>query len=570
MSWDDKERNDLMYRRLRHVTEQAGFGEPLLERRPELFRLLEWSALADPSLFYGMFLHHCTSMGAILDLGRDRDDLSDLVTAMTSMSTVGSLMMTEIGRGNSNSAVRTEAVFDPDTGDFVLNTPDMGAVKFPPGVAADAVPRLAVVSAQLKIAGQSRGLFFFLVPIRDEAGPRPGVRITPQRPTPLLPLDAALVSFDRVRLPFRYWLRDGATIAADGTLHDPITDPLTRTRRLLGVIRFAWEAAIVGLAAVSQASAAVALQHAHRRITNGRFAADLPVIRYRNQQRALLGALADAVVSGAVAKASVPARPAVPTAGGIRSLSLMKVSVDRLTERVTMRCRVASGALGFFADNRFLDYQGLSHSFNTAAADNQIMLLDAALGLSANVDYTPPQAVVPPAVERDLTAPRTWQGLAATRERLLHAELCDRMGRAKEAGADPFHAWNDASGAAERLATAHAHTTVVGLLAAALDAVTDPQARTVLTRLCALHVLEETAAHDGWYLAQGLLTADEVRGLPDLVDQLCDHVLPHALDLVEALDVPYEVVAAPLAAEDYVEAIVQGKARYPQARPDGV
>ncbi|WP_330305210.1 MULTISPECIES: acyl-CoA dehydrogenase [unclassified Streptomyces] len=555
----DEDRCALTYRRLRHLNDRLDVREPLLGNRPLLFTLFEFSALADPSLFYATFLHHGTTMGAVRDFGEGREDLTDIVQSLTSMESVGSLMMTELGRGNSNAAIRTEAVYDAAAQEFVLHTPDAAAVKFPPGVASPGVPRLAVVSARLVVDGTDQGLFFFVVPIQDADGPCPGVRVVPQRPTALLPLDCSLVAFDGVRIPFRNWLRDGATLDADGSFTDPAGDRLVRTRRLLGIIRHAWEAATVGLAAVSRASAAVAVRHAHRRSTFGRLAADQPVIAYRNQQRALFGALATAYVTAFAARSVATEEQPRLTAATVRGFSLLKVAVDRYAERVTSRSRTASGALGFFADNRFLDYQGLAHSFNAAAADNEIMLTDSAQTLAAGIDYTPPSATPLADADsdagQDLLDPATWTRLAHARESRLHQELTDGLRKAAEAGLTPFEAWNEHGDLGRELAWAHAQSQLTALVREALDAVAEPAARAVLTDLLALHVLEETGVHDGWYLAEGLLTVTQVRGLRQLANDICARLAPHALELAEALGVPYDVVGAPIATDDYVQAI---------------
>ncbi|WP_327255770.1 acyl-CoA dehydrogenase [Streptomyces sp. NBC_01244] len=554
----DSARCALTYRRLKHLNDRLGLAEPLLEDRERLFAVVEHAALADPSLFYAVFLHHCTTMGAIRDFGGGREDLADVVRSLVDMDSIGALMMTEVGRGNSNAAIRTEAVYDARREEFVLRTPDAAAVKFPPGVSTP-VPRTAVVSARLVADGIDRGLFFFVVPIRDADGqPCAGVRIAPQRPTAMLPLDCALVSFDDVRIPFRHWLRDGATLTPAGEFTDPAGDALTRTRRLLSVIRHAWEAAITGLAAVSRASAAVAVRHAHHRRTSGRHAADLPVIAYRNQQRPLFGALAAAYVAGIVAKSvATPEKPAV-SARTIRTTSLLKVTVDRLAERVTVRGRQAAGALGFFADSRHLDYQGLAHSFSTAAADNQMMLLDGALTLAAGVEYAPPVDEAPDRAARDRFTPDVWTALAGARERMLHAELTAALRAATAAGTSSLDMWNEHNALAESLSEAHALSLVLGTVREALESVDEPATKAVLTDLCALYVLEEIAAHDGWYLANGLLDPDEVRSLPQCVNGLCERVAPHALELADGLDVPHEVVGSPLADADYVHALTSG------------
>ncbi|MFD5419241.1 acyl-CoA dehydrogenase [Streptomyces sp. NPDC127069] len=556
-----EERFALTYERLRHVNDrvrEAGSTVPLVQDRERLFPLLAWSAVADPALFYAMFLHHCMTTGAVLEFGAGREDLADVLEELAATERVGALLMTELGHGNSNASVRTVAEYDADREEFVLRTPEPAAVKFPPAVAAEGVPRLAVVLAQLVVDGAECGEFCFLVPLRDADGPLPGVGVRPLQPSPWLPLDGAVVSFDGVRIPYRFWLRDNAVLTADGGFTDPFGSPAIRARRTLSLIRFAWEAAVVGLAATAGASAAVAVRHAHRRRTGGRFAAGRPVIRYRNQQRALFGALSGAYVARLVAAATAgPEAPAL-TPRSVRTTFLMKVVTDRIAERVSARARTASGALGFLAANRFLDYQGFAHSLNAAAADNQMLLLDGAQALLAGTAYTPPADEAPAAGDRDLLDPATWETLAAVRERILHQELADGLRKATGSGLAPFDAWNGLYDLAERLAETHAARLVLGTVREAVrevagsDPVTGPEAAGILRDLLALHALEELAGHDGWYLAEGLLDADEVRGIPALLDRLCERLEPYAEELAEALGVPYPLVGAPIAGEDYV------------------
>ncbi|WP_172387072.1 acyl-CoA dehydrogenase [Streptomyces sp. MNP-20] len=548
------ERAALTYQRMRHISDGLAARGPLVKDRTRLRAVLEWSALADPPLFYAMFLHHFATVGAVIDFGRERDDLDGPLAELASLRSIGALCMTEAGRGNSNIAVRTQAVYDPASRQFVLSTPDAAAMKFPSNVGVDGLSRLCIVTAQLIAGGKERGQFCFLVRLRNQEGPAAGVRIVPKSLTQPLALDCASVSFDAVRLPFSSWLSDSASLSESGEFHDPLEQD-QRVRRTVSIMRFSWESAITALAGITRASASLAVQHAHRRRTSGPMAADLPVIRYRNQQRALFSALAGGYVAGFIAK-NLPAVPltAQHDEGALRQTYLMKVLVDRLAERVTARSRTACGAHGFYGENRFLDYQVLAHSFNAAAADNQILLLDAAYALLVGRDYTPPVDDVVPAVGRSLTEPALWSALARSRERRLFEALASSLAELPGHEGDLFAFWNSRLAPAEELAEAHAARLAVESVQASVESVTDPDLRRCLQQLCAIHFLEEVAVHDGWYLSEGLLSAQEVRHIPALLDELCQQVAPHALGLCEALDVPFEAVGAPMSRPDYAYA----------------
>ncbi|MCC8248339.1 hypothetical protein LNK82_29110, partial [Saccharothrix sp. NEAU-S10] len=441
------------YLRLRRLHAESGDDGPLLLADPARLRtLLELSAMVDPSLFFALFLHHCMALGAALDQGADRED----VAALASGRWIGGALLAELGHGNSNSRTHTEAVYDPATREFVLSTPVAEAAKYPATAGAPGIARLAAVSARLVVDGADRGTALFLVALRDEHGPCPGVTIEPRPPTALLPLDYATVRFDRVRVPYRRWLADGATIAEDGSFHDPLDGPEARSRRSMSMGRFGWGAITAGLAAVARAGSALALTRARHRRTLDRLAGNVAAVDHLNQQRLLFGALAAALAATVIARRDTERCWTIPPAGGPRTglsaaaqreLGLNKVTVSVLADAAVNRCRSASGAIGFFSENRLIGYQGLTMAFQSAGGDNRLLLMDAAWAMATDPDHVPP---------RKQDAPDDWGRLLRGRERLLHAELTAGLRVDRVDGAVPFDTWNDRTELAQRYAEAHA------------------------------------------------------------------------------------------------------------------
>jgi acyl-CoA oxidase len=544
------------YHGLLHLLDALGGGRPLLADHVKLRTLLELSAVNDPRLFHAMFLHHCMTIGPALDQGADDAD----VAALTSGRWIGAPLMNELGHGNSSSAIRTEARYDPATREFVLHTPTADAVKHPASVGLEGFPRLGVVSARLLVGGTDRGTALFLVALRDENGPCPGVRIEPRRPTSLLAMDYATVRFDRVRIPYRRWLNDGASIAQDGSFHDPIGGPDARTRRSLGLARFAWGAVSAALAAVARASAALVLTHARRRTTFDRLAGELPAISHLNQQRLLFGAATAALVATSVARRVTGSAWHIPPGGGrgtgpsarvMRELALAKVTADVLADMAVARCRSASGAFGFFSESRLIDYQALTMAFQTAGGDNRLMMLDAAWAMANGQDYSPPD---------DGPAAGTWVRLFRIRERLLHAELTTGLQAAAASGASPFQSWNALTEIAQQFAETHTIRTTAEILyeewhaPAALDT-----GHSLLADLYQLHCLEQVIPQAAWYLAKGWLTAEEVLSMPERVNEICRRLARQADALIDLLDIPeallrgpFSPAGAPLASTDVV------------------
>jgi acyl-CoA oxidase len=263
-----------------------------------LRELLELTAMVSPSVFVAFFLHHCMAVGAVVDYGtgggRPDPFNSDVV--------FGAIMMTELGYGSSSANILTEAHYDAATDEFLLRTPCPQAVKFPSNVGAAGIDRWAVVSARLKTDGIDRGVFLFKIQLRDPAGLCPGVSIKPIPAFPQLQLDYGSTRFDDARVPHSGWLSDGATITAGGAFADPIGGPQERTRRPVGVSRFAHGSNALGLAAVARASLAIAVPYVRQRLVNNRYGARQPLIAHRNVRSPLLRAMAQAFAATAVAR----------------------------------------------------------------------------------------------------------------------------------------------------------------------------------------------------------------------------------------------------------------------------
>ncbi len=159
-------------------------------------------------------------------------------------------------------------------------------------------------------------MFVFAVPLRHADGTvPPGVRIVPAPETTGLPVDYAAVLLDGVHVPHGAWLRDGASIDADGAFHDPAGLPPARLTRSMGVAPPVWRGVISASAAITRASAGMLAHWRTRRAAPPRPPrAPPPLTDYRNQQEAVLGALAAAYALTAVAAHVTAPRPDAPQA----------------------------------------------------------------------------------------------------------------------------------------------------------------------------------------------------------------------------------------------------------------
>ncbi|XRQ15207.1 acyl-CoA dehydrogenase [Actinomadura welshii] len=553
-----RDRQELTYRRLRRAGLAAPPAPELLDDPPALCALLERAAIADPALFHVMLLHYTLALGPILRFGAAQDGPRDARDALESMTSFGTLLMTEVGRSNSHLSPRTIARHDPATGGFVLTTPDAQAAKFPTNTAHPHIPKTAAVYATLVHGGHERGVFVFVVPLRgpDGAVP-PGVRITAAPETTGLQVDYAAVQLDDVAVPYEAWLRDGAAIDAAGAFHDPAGTPAARLTRSMGIAPAVWRAVISASAAITRAAAGTLLAHSAGRATLGRLAPRRPLTDYRNQQEAVLGALASGYALTAVAAHAQTRRTAADAAPGgqdgapggpdtawapwsavDRDLALLKAAATAQAQETVSACRVHSGAPGFAAVERLNAYRGLSHAYMNAGGDNELILYDTARAMADLDRYTPPEPEPGPPDDGDLHSPRVWLFLARETERRMRDRLAERIQAAHRAGEDPFTAWNGNLTLAARTARACADRTVLEICAAALDTGL-PQLRPVLG-LHALNLLDRRAAD----------LLNEGAAPPGMLDEVwaarrrtCDELAPRAAELAAAFELPEQITA---------------------------
>ncbi|MFG2005267.1 hypothetical protein ACGFNU_39590 [Spirillospora sp. NPDC048911] len=519
------ERQALTYQRLRHAVLAAPRADELLTHPALLCALLERAAVADPALFHLMLLHYTLVMAPIVRFGDEHT--AETRRRLEAMETFGMVAMTEAGRSNSHMAPGTVARFVPERRSFVLTTPDAAATKFPTSAGHPRLPKTAVVYARLLVAGKDHGVFIFLVPLRGPDGtPAEGAQVFPAPDNHQLPLDWAAVRFTELEVPFGAWLAAGAKIAADGTFHDPMARD--RSALAMSTTPHVWRSIIAAAAALCRASAALLVHHSTGRPTLGGLAPGRPLLDYRNQQEAVLTALARGHALTAVAdhaRAAAPAQSSgmatwTPWAGIDLTLPLLKSVTTALAEQTAALCRTHCGAPGFAASDRLNGYRGLLHGYLSAGGDNQLILFDVARAMLEKDRYDAPGDS---AVELSLSLPGCLTAAQALEARLVR-ELADHV-------TDPgsLTSWNPHLSQAGRTARAFADRRILEILhnaPAPLRPLFDWYALDWAERNTDL-LIDEAVARPG--------LSEQIR---EQRDELCAALLPRVDDLIEAFELP--------------------------------
>ena len=545
---------------------------------------------ADPSLQIKSGVQWGLFGGAVLQLGTEEHHRRWLPGIMD-LSIPGAFAMTEIGHGSDVAAVGTTATYDPDTEEFVINTPFRAATKEYLGNAA-LHGIAATVFAQLITNGVNHGVHCFYVPLRGEDGnDLPGIgREDDGLKGGLNGIDNGRLSFDHVRVPRTNLLNKYGDVAPDGTYTSPIDSPGRRFFTMLGTL----VQGRVSLDGASSWASALGLHIAityatQRRQFDGANGQETVLMDYGKHQRRLLPRLAttyaqifahdeflqkfDGVFSG---RTDTPEdREDLETlAAALKPLSTWH-ALDTLQE-----AREACGGAGFMFENRLVGLRADLDIYATFEGDNNILLQlvgkrlltdyarqfkgkDAAALAKYAVGQTADRvfhgaglrALGQAVADLGSTARSVENGLRAEQQHELLTERVQQMvadiaGRLRPAGKDKVlgeKLFNQNQAELIEAARAHGELLQWEAFTDAVNAIEDEDTKQVMTWLRDLFGLTLIEKHLAWHLINGRLSTQRAAAVSSYIGRLCHRLRPHALELVGAFGFEPEHVRAPIA-----------------------
>lgn len=548
-----QEKAETSYRLFKLLKEKLDLrARDVIDRPGRLTTVLELVGAVDGTLFTVMSIHYCLCVGSILRHGQPSPEVERYLEELDSLQSVGTFLVTELGYGNNVVSLETRAEYDVAQRELRLVTPSRLAAKFMPNTGLPGVPKIGVVMARLLVDGCDHGVFPVVVRLRTSEGTCPGVSITPLGDKPGYALDNAMTTFHGVRVPKACLLLGSESqLSDDGHFKSKVK---SRRERFLSSMEQV-QLGRIGLGAVGASllggSAYIAIKYATQRKTFAPRQADVSVLDYRNHQRDVFAALAYAYASRFMvtsvkrgyAKSSPDAHDETFRISGVA-----KAHISYAVERFSRLCRERCGAAALFEENRLSTYAAQAQGMVTAEGDNQIVLIKIARQMLMGHGYTKLGKEAPKVAALALDDPRRLLSLLRSRERQLLGELRRAMAPAIT-GRNLFGLWNENINLAIDTATAHASRLVAE---AFWERAQKLHPESPVRALLSLFGLQEIAPHLGYFLAEGLLTRDEVKAHGKTQERLCAQLHPSALHLAQALDIPNELLRAPIASDDYI------------------
>lgn len=151
---------------------------------------------------YPTSVHHGMFESIVQVLGSE-EQFAEIADDMLAYKIIGCYAQTEIGHGSDVQSLQTEAIYDEETEEFIINSPTVKAYKFWPGDLGK-MANHAVVFCRLMIKGESYGIHGFLMRIRDAIthAPLAGIEIGDIGPKfGYYMKDNGYMAFNNVRVP---------------------------------------------------------------------------------------------------------------------------------------------------------------------------------------------------------------------------------------------------------------------------------------------------------------------------------------------------------------------------------
>ncbi|KAK4756466.1 hypothetical protein SAY87_006593 [Trapa incisa] len=548
------------------------------------FALLEAIGSVDMSLGIKMGVQYSLWGGSVINLGtkRHRDKYFD---AIDSVEYPGCFAMTELHHGSNVQGLQTVAKFDPLTDEFVIDTPNDGAIKWWIGNAA-VHGKFATVFARLILPTHDArgttdmGVHAFIVPIRDMKTHQtlPGIEIQDcGHKIGLNGVDNGALRFCSVRIPRENLLNRFGDVSRDGKYTSSLPTINKRFAATLGEL----VGGRVGLAyssvGVLKIAVTVAIRYSLLRQQFGPpKQPEVSILDYQSHQHKLMPMLAStyafhfATLHLVEKYSEMKKTHDDQLVSDVHALSAgLKAYITSYTAKSLSACREACGGHGYAAVNRFGSLRNDHDIFQTFEGDNTVLLQQVAADLlkqykekfqggtlavtwnylreSMNTYLSQPNPVTARWEGEDHLRDPKFQ-LDAFRyrtSRLLQSAAVRLRKHTKTLGS--FGAWNRCLNHLLTLGESHIESVILAKFIEAVQRCPDPSTQAALKLVCDLYALERIWKDIGTYRNVDYMAPNKAKAIHKLTEYLSFLVRNVARELVDAFDLPDHVTRAPIA-----------------------
>lgn len=579
------EHRELTMRQLQALVREAEIRplKYLLEEPTQYFAISEAAGHIDLSLGIKLGVQFSLWGGSVMNLGtqkhRDR-----YYAGIDNLDYPGCFAMTELHHGSNVQGIQTTATFDPNTDEFVINTPNEGATKWWIGNAA-VHGKFATVFARLILPsdecddGVDMGVHAFIVPIRhlDSHNPFPGVEIRDCGfKVGLNGVDNGALRFHSVRIPRDNLLNRFGDVSRDGQYTSSLPTISKRFAATLGELVGGRVGLAYGSVGVLKTAVTIAVRYSLLRQQFGPpKQPEISILDYQSQQHKLMPMLASSYAFHFVTVHLVEKYSEMKKShdeqviADVHVLSAgLKAYVTSYTAKSLSVCREACGGHGYAAVNRFGTLRNDHDIFQTFEGDNTVLLQQVAADLlkhyktkfqggAFNVTWNYLRDTMStylseanPVIARlegedHLRDPKFQLDAFRYRtSRLLHSAALRLRKHSKTHGS--FEAWNRCLNHLLTLAESHIESVILERFIESVNNCKDRNARAVLKLLCDLYALDRIWKDIGSYRNVDYVAPNKAKAILRLTEYLSFEVRSVARELVDAFGIPDFVLRAPI------------------------
>lgn len=486
----------------------------------------------------------------------------------------GSFSMTELGHGSNVRAIETITTYDPQTREFIINTPCESAQKYWIGGAANHATH-TVVFSQLIINGENQGVHAFIAQIRNKNGKVcPNVRIADcGHKIGLNGVDNGRIWFDKLRIPRENLLNSLSDVTPDGRFTSSINNPDERFSALLAPLTAGRVNIPSNAVYVSKLGLAIAIRYS---LTRRAFSIspgdeETLLLDYPSHQQRLLPLLAKTcVMSFSVNRLKtiyVNRTPATTKSIHVYS-SALKALITWNNMRTLQECRETCGGQGLKTENRVGLLKGEYDVQSTFEGDNNVLMQQVSKALLGEYLKTQklkkpfeglglehmnnPSPVIPINLTSSIIKTSEFQmDLFCLRERDLLTRFASQVSELQARGESKEHAIIQSYQLASELGRAFSEKVLLRDILEAEMAQPAGPLKDVLSLLRSMYAMV-SIEEDASFLRYGYLSQNNAAAIRKEFTKMIGELRPHALQIVKSFGIP-DSFLTPLAF-DWVEA----------------